>query len=721
VVVRSATSEVTSVGDIIAGRYRIEAAIGEGGMGAVFRATHLELGRAVAVKVMRSDDPSEQSLERFLREAKSAASVDHRNVVDVLDYGRETEGSGDVGRPYLVMECLSGESLEARLKRPPSPRLEELVDWIAGALSGLAAIHDAGIIHRDLKPANLFLAEDADGIVPKVLDFGIARPTIEASALTQTMQTLGTPHYMSPEQVRSAKTVDARSDLYAVGVILYLAITGKLPFDGPSATAVIAAIVTDDPVPLSTLRPDVSEGLAAVVHRAMARDPWQRFESARSMRQALIDAQAGLGPGTTADRPSFTQAPTELAGPPSKMTGGDPKPRSRTGRRGFFAMLGVLSMLLVAGLAGSLSLQMGDDAAVVGSAAHDTAPVPAAGASASTPTTASVMPAAPPSVAPDSPGPVSGGELALHLPLDRAALRARSLSAADRGALRLRPDGEDAWLIAPEPFADRLADDGDERSIAPPSEGSTLLVTVMRTNVRANVRRAADEDGALLATVPQGTVVVVLRDARGLEGAPSGERWSRVVIAEGLVGFVATSLLSTDAGCMPSDTSLGDLHTWVVRDRIFREGEASDVLLFIEPPSAASAGRLRIEAVDSLCGTAPVATLSFTSGALAEVFLTRTAVDGDTLIAVGRWPDRSGPDPDGVMSWLVHPIGDIERSVLGLDLRSGQNLPERRRVGIGGPYHEGETYVPLRVRGRSGSIDYVWSGTALVPSRAPTE
>ena len=119
--------------------------------------------------------------------------------------------------------------------------------------------------------------------------------------------------------------------------------------------------------------------------------------------------------------------------------------------------------------------------------------------------------------------------------------------------------------------------------------------------------------------------------------------------------------------------------------------------------------------------TTPVATLSFSSGALAEVFLTRTAADGDTLVAVGRWPDRRGPDPDGVMSWSVHPIGDIERSVLGLDLRSGQNLPDRRRVGIGGPYREGDVYVPVRVRGRSGSIDYVWSGAALVPAGASGE
>jgi serine/threonine-protein kinase len=708
---------VTSVGDIIAGRYRIEEAIGEGGMGAVFRATHLELGRAVAVKVMRSDDPSEQSLERFLREAKSAACVDHRNVVDVLDYGREASGSHGAGRPYLVMECLAGESLEARLKRPPSPSLQDLVDWIAGALSGLAAIHDAGIVHRDLKPANLFLAQDADGIVPKVLDFGIARPTVEASALTHTMQTLGTPHYMSPEQVRSAKTVDARSDLYAVGVILYLAITGKLPFDGPSATAVIAAIVTDDPVPLSTLRPDVPLPMAAVVHRAMARDPSQRFESARVMRKALIDAQAGLGPGTTADRPSFTQAPTEMAGPPSKMTGDGPPPRPRTGRRGFFAMLGVLSMLLVAGLAGTLSMQMGSDApmgsapaASVADMASPSTPTPAA------PAAATVAPALAPDVSRSrGPGARSAieGTRAARMPFDRAALRARSLGAADRAGLRLLPDGDHAWLIAPHALANVLGMSGEDE--ATPS-GARLVPTLMRANVRANVRREPSETGALLATLPEGTVVVVLRG----EGDPeaTSARWSRVVVAEGLVGHVATSLLSADAGCIPSDESVGDLHTWVVRERVFRGSEATDVLVLVEPGSRASAGSLRVEAVDSLCATTSLARLTFSAGALAELFLTRTSVDGDTLIAVGRWPDRHGVDPDGVMSWSVHPLGDIEHSVLGLDLRSGQNLPDGRRVGIGGPYREGDVYVPVRVRGRGGSIDYVWNGTALVPANA---
>ncbi len=707
---------MTSAGDIIAGRYRIDAPLGEGGMGAVFSATHLELGRVVAVKVLRSDDPSEQALERFMREAKSAASVDHRNVVNVLDYGREAAPSASPrGRPYLVMERLSGESLDGRLKRPPPPAIHELIDWIAGALSGLAAIHDAGIVHRDLKPANLFLAEDADGIVPKVLDFGIARPTVEASALTHTMQTLGTPHFMSPEQVRSAKTVDARSDLYAVGVMLYQAITGKLPFDGPSATAVIAAIVTDDPVPIATLRPDVSPALAAVVHRAMARDPAARWESARAMRQALIDAQTGVGLGTTADRPSFTQAPTEIADPPSKMTGDAAPPRrARTGRRGFFAMLGVLSMFLVAGLAGSLVMQTGDGAPA--------ASAPSTTVAMDSPERAAELgplPAAPP---PSSPGyAITGGDDALGPPavaeratrssLTRAALAARALPAADRGALRLVLDGDDAWLIAPAALGDALSMPLEG---AAPSDAERFVPSVMRTNVRANVRREPSEDGALLATVPQGTLAVALRG----EGAEGDERWTRVVIAEGVTGFIASSLLITDAGCIPSDAQIGSPRSWIVRDRVFRGGAATDVLLLLEPASGAASGRVRVEAVDSVCATESLATLTLSAGALADLFLTRTAEDGDTLIAVGRWPDRRGVDADGVMSWSVHPIGDITRSVLSLDLRSGQNLPDRRRVGIGGPYRDADRFVPVRVRGRGANVDYVWDGSALVPEAA---
>jgi serine/threonine protein kinase len=756
---------VTSAGDIIAQRYRIESPLGEGGMGAVFRATHLELGRTVAIKLVRAEDPSEQALERFLREAKSAASVDHRNVVDVLDFGREAESA----RPYLVMECLAGESLEQRLKRPPPAALDEIIAWTAATLSGLAAIHDAGIVHRDLKPANVFLAEDADGIVPKVLDFGIARPSQEASALTHTMQTLGTPHYMSPEQVRSAKTVDARSDLYAIGVMLYLSITGKLPFDGPSATAVIAAIVTDDPVPLSELRPDVPRALARLVHKAMARQPADRFQSARAMRQALLDVQHGIDPGLSADRPSFTQAPTVMAGPPSGMsasgmsasgmsgsgtsgtpapvTGASSPPRARTGRRGFFAMLGVLSTLLVAGLAGSMAMRGGSprmesDAATMPPTPSGSRGLGGGGAARSEGVSAPTgMPAAvspPVTVASDpgtlDPGTLDPGNLAIAtpaLPFDEAALRIRGLSAADRASVRfvaasgitgdgLTADGDDVdryWILAPSSLFSALSAppsgalaSGAAPPIAPPPDAARYVPLLLETNVRANLRERADEDATLLTTLPRGTLVVAL-EAESPEDAEA-PRWRRVVVARGLTGFIATSLLDGYVTCVPDATTIGRPETWIARAQVTLSGVRSDALLLFDPESG---GTLRVVSVDLSCHARPIASFHLESGQISDLFLTRTGPEGDTLVVIGRWPERDHIPANGLMSWSVHALTEPARVLFALDLPSGQNLPDARRAGIGGPIETGGRYFPIQVRTRGRLTQYVWDGSTLVP------
>ena len=278
-----------ATGDVVGGRYRLEKPIGRGGSATIWRAVHLDLNRPVAVKFLSiaGADPAAVR-ERFLREARIAAAVRHRNVVDITDFG-----TGNDGRPFMVMELLEGESLATRMNRDPYFAIPDVIRIGARTLSGLGAVHDAGIVHRDLKPENVFLVEDADGRYPKLLDFGISRSLeehLESVVPTHDNVLAGTPQYMSPEQARGVRDVDARADLWSMGVILYEMLTGKLPYDDENPGDLIVKVLTEDPAPLDGVRPDLSSHLAAVVWRALAKDRTQRFSSAREMRQALLAA-----------------------------------------------------------------------------------------------------------------------------------------------------------------------------------------------------------------------------------------------------------------------------------------------------------------------------------------------------------------------------------------------------------------------------------------------
>jgi serine/threonine-protein kinase len=308
-----------SDGSIIAKRYELQALIGEGGMARVWRATDLTLARAVAVKFLflREDRDRRTMIDRFLREARIAAAVRHANVVDLLDFGTTEDG-----RPFMVMELLEGESLEARLQREPTLTLKELVGVMAAVLDGLAAVHRAGIVHRDLKPGNIFLL-DLDGEVrPKLLDFGVSRETDPSSGRRSALTTsdgylVGTPEYMSPEQARGLKDVDWRTDLYSMGVVLYEALTGRLPFVCDAVGDLIIEIVAGSAPEVADLRPEVGRGLSEVVARAMRTKREDRFQTAREMRDALLAAaEESLGYGVRESLPMAVPVRrTSVSGP----------------------------------------------------------------------------------------------------------------------------------------------------------------------------------------------------------------------------------------------------------------------------------------------------------------------------------------------------------------------------------------------------------------------
>jgi serine/threonine-protein kinase len=287
-------------------------------MATVWVARHTALDAPVAVKFLHPDPRDhERQAEHFLREARVAAAVRHRNVVDIIDFG--TEGA----LPYMVMEFLEGESLAERLWRSPPLTVMELVEIIGHSLNGLAAVHNAGIIHRDLKPDNIFLVRDHDGVFPKILDFGISK-TLEAEGGPRSPYTTregflaGTPHYMSPEQARGLKDMDRRTDIYTMGAILYEALTGYPPYDSENPGDLLMMIVAGDALPVVARRPDVGQPLSDVVGRAMAREREHRFETAREMRNALLEGAAQLaGPslvpeGIRSDQPPMPSSPPQV-------------------------------------------------------------------------------------------------------------------------------------------------------------------------------------------------------------------------------------------------------------------------------------------------------------------------------------------------------------------------------------------------------------------------
>ena len=251
------------VGRTIEGRYRIVGILGEGGMGAVYAAEHLLLGRKVALKRLHPElAADEAAVARFQREARAAAATGHEHIVEILDMGYAEDGA-----PFLVMEYLTGENLAQALRREARLAPARACYVVGQILAGLEAVHDKGIVHRDLKPDNVFLTrKQGRNDYVKLLDFGVSKMRssdgTEPNPLTRTGVMMGTPHYMSPEQASGTRTIDHRVDLYAVGVILYECLSGTLPFDGPNYHALLQSILLSSPRPLESLVPGISPGLA---------------------------------------------------------------------------------------------------------------------------------------------------------------------------------------------------------------------------------------------------------------------------------------------------------------------------------------------------------------------------------------------------------------------------------------------------------------------------
>jgi eukaryotic-like serine/threonine-protein kinase len=286
--VRQATSsDAIQVGDVVAGKYRVDRVLGEGGMGIVVAATHEQLDEKVALKFLRPTVASNPEIvKRFVREARAAVKIRSEHVARVLDVG-----TLDSGTPFMVMEYLDGQDLAQTLAgRGPFP-VEETVTYVLQACEAVAEAHSLGTVHRDLKPANLFLARRPNGRpVVKVLDFGISKVAAGAddAALTNATAMMGSPSYMSPEQMVAAASVDVRTDIWALGVVLYELLTGKVPFAADTMPELVGMILQREYTPLATLRPDIPQALRAAVDRCLQKDRAYRYPNVATLAADLV-------------------------------------------------------------------------------------------------------------------------------------------------------------------------------------------------------------------------------------------------------------------------------------------------------------------------------------------------------------------------------------------------------------------------------------------------
>ncbi|WP_437500585.1 serine/threonine-protein kinase [Sorangium sp. So ce1099] len=486
-------------GALIAGKLRLERPLASGGMGAVWVARHLLLDTDVAVKFINTDGDAPGSLRaRFLQEAKASLRIKSPHVVQVLDYGVED------GTPFMVMELLEGEDLRAHLQRAGRLSLEATYQLLAPLGRALRRAHSIGLVHRDLKPSNIFLARCGDEVIVKVLDFGIAKQVQEQppSAVTTSSVIIGSPRYMSPEQVRAAKQLDHRSDLWSMGVIVYEALTGRTPFEDDTLGGLIIAICAE-PWPLpSALVPALGAGVDRFMARALERDPAARFQSADEMVDAfaaLVGARPPMRSESALLRAERSDAPVDPTAPTAPQDGIAAR-RDRAG------------------------------------------PAPAAAAEVASTAAPEVASTAAPEVAPTAPaGDTTLAALATQAPKKKRAwgklawlLAAGATGMAAAAALELRPErrtAEPTAAAAPAASAPAPA-----AAPAPPA----LTSPTARAQQRAPVRLAIEPPGAIVKV--DGRAVAVDGGAVEIHGAigsthvvdvqKDGRQMTRAVVVE---------------------------------------------------------------------------------------------------------------------------------------------------------------------------------------------
>lgn len=286
------------IGTVLDGRYLVESVLGEGGMGLVYKARHTVLGKPLAIKVLRSDVSKDaEIIERFRQEAQSATSIGNEHIIDISDFGTLPDGS-----TYFVMEFLGGQSLTQAVERGPFPA-NRTIHVAKQLCRALGAAHERGIVHRDMKPDNIYLiARGGDDDFVKVLDFGIAKVGGATSKLTKVGQVFGTPHYMSPEQCSGAN-VDQRTDIYAIGVIVYEMACGRVPFDADNLMGILTKHLYEQPIRPHELPPpiDVPAGLEAIIMKCLAKSADARYQSMSEMLADLERLQAGHTPQAVVD------------------------------------------------------------------------------------------------------------------------------------------------------------------------------------------------------------------------------------------------------------------------------------------------------------------------------------------------------------------------------------------------------------------------------------
>jgi serine/threonine-protein kinase len=300
------SGELGQPGQIIDGKYRIVRLLGMGGMGSVFEGENVRIKRKVAIKMLHgsvSDQP--EVIARFEREAQAAALVGSEHICEVLDLGELPDHTR-----YMVMEYLEGETLSNVIKKNGRLRPQQSIPILSQILEALGSAHQAGIIHRDLKPDNVFILPQRGGIqnFVKILDFGVSKfsqASGESMNVTRAGAVVGTPYYMSPEQARGSSAIDQRTDIYAIGVLLYQASTGQVPYQAETFNELLFKIVLEVAPPPQTYVPDIDPEFAAIIMRAMAREPDQRFQSCMAFRNALAQYQARSNPLPAYNMPAY--------------------------------------------------------------------------------------------------------------------------------------------------------------------------------------------------------------------------------------------------------------------------------------------------------------------------------------------------------------------------------------------------------------------------------